>query len=79
MQRHLYNVAFGLPDVRLPPVITLRLSRHAERAAADDRYGACNVPSILATAGLLVELETDGMGRPEFTRKSYTLNVGAPA
>jgi hypothetical protein len=64
-QTGLYNVAIGMPPLKLAPMVPLQLSRHAIQAAASDRYGHCNVPAALQTdAATLVELELGPTGMP---------------
>ncbi len=74
-----YNVQTGFPfQVELPAIIPLTITKHAEMAAENDRYGRIMIENYLRTDGVrLVEFETDGNFRVSkiVVRKSYNRDL----
>jgi hypothetical protein len=65
MLTYLYHYQIGFPSSlkRLNGIHTLKYGHHAQRAAADDRYGRIVLPRILnADTALLVEAEVKPNG-----------------
>lgn len=58
----LYHKSLGFPRWFRKPAgtLTLRYSRHAKKAARNDRYGAIRLPQVLdLSCGDVFEIETD--------------------
>lgn len=62
----LYHYQLGIPfNLSLPSRLNVTYSRHALRAASEDRYGSIDLPSAINTTGaLVVEVEAGDNNRP---------------